>query len=142
MRIVKWRPFEIFCDVLRKRAACVFELISGFSSKTYENIRSLFIPLETIKSYQKEYSEWLHLKNLNAPDGSSSTSDYSEWRACPYFDQLNVALNASHSIFNYSNFLALLPNKKSLLSREPLVLDEGHLLETELVNDLIFRDNC
>ncbi|MGA7369276.1 MAG: ATP-dependent DNA helicase [Nitrososphaeraceae archaeon] len=93
---------------------------------------SVFIPLETVKRYQKEYSEWLHLKNLNAPDDFSSTSGL-EWRACPYFDQLNVALNASHSIFNYSNFLALLPNKKSLLSRELLVLDEGHLLETELV---------
>ena len=56
-----------------------------------------------------------------------------DWRACPYFDQLNIALSASHSIFNYSNFLALLPSKKNLLSRELLVLDEGHLLETELV---------
>jgi ATP-dependent DNA helicase DinG len=90
---------------------------------------SVFIPLETIKNYQKEYSGWLHLKNLKVTDSSSDSG----WRACPYFDQLNMALNACHSIFNYSNFLALLPNKRSLLSRELLVLDEGHLLETELV---------
>jgi len=58
---------------------------------------------------------------------------FTDWLACPYFEQLNIALSASHSIFNYSNFLALLPNKKNLTSRELLVLDEGHLLETELV---------
>jgi ATP-dependent DNA helicase DinG len=89
---------------------------------------SVFIPLVTIKNYQKDYSHWLHLKNFQG-DLPSIT----DWRACPYFDQLNIALSASHSIFNYSNFLALLPSKKNLLSRELLVLDEGHLLETELV---------
>ncbi|MGA8564061.1 MAG: helicase C-terminal domain-containing protein, partial [Nitrososphaeraceae archaeon] len=46
---------------------------------------------------------------------------------------LNMALTSSHSIFNYSIFLALLPNKKTLPERELLVLDEGHLLETEIV---------
>ena len=44
-----------------------------------------------------------------------------------------MALTSSHSIFNYSIFLALLPNKKNLPERELLVLDEGHLLETEIV---------
>jgi ATP-dependent DNA helicase DinG len=44
-----------------------------------------------------------------------------------------MALSASHSIFNYSIFLSLLPHKKSLPERELLVLDEGHLLETEIV---------
>jgi ATP-dependent DNA helicase DinG len=89
---------------------------------------SVFIPLVDIQNYQKDYSQWIHLKNFKTDD-----SQISDWRACPYFDQLNIALSASHSIFNYSNFLALLPSKKNLLSRELLVLDEGHLLETELV---------
>lgn len=89
---------------------------------------SVFIPLVDIQNYQKDYSQWLHLKNFKTSD-----SLITDWRACPYFDQLNIALNASHSIFNYSNFLALLPSKKNLLPRELLVLDEGHMLETELV---------
>lgn len=89
---------------------------------------SVFIPLVNIKNYRNNYSKWLHLKNFNTGD-----SPITDWRACPYFDQLNIALSASHSIFNYSSFLALLPSKKNLLSRELLVLDEGHLLETELV---------
>ena len=89
---------------------------------------SVFIPLVNIKDYRNNYSKWLHLKNFNTGD-----SPITDWRACPYFDQLNIALSASHSIFNYSSFLALLPSKKNLLSRELLVLDEGHLLETELV---------
>src|SRR5919198_5153250 len=75
--------------------------------------------------YQKEYSQWLHLKNLK--------EKRSPWKPCEYFDQLNMALTSSHSIFNYSIFLGLLPNKKSLPERELLVLDEGHLLETEIV---------
>jgi Rad3-related DNA helicase len=89
---------------------------------------SVFIPVVNIKNYENNYAQWLHLKNFKDED-----SQVMDWRACPYFDQLNIALSASHSIFNYSNFLALLPNKKNLTSRELLILDEGHLLETELV---------
>jgi hypothetical protein len=48
-----------------------------------------------------------------------------------YFDQLNVALRSSHSILNYPIFFALLANKKT--SRDLLILDEAHLLETEIV---------
>jgi ATP-dependent DNA helicase DinG len=78
-------------------------------------------------NYQKEFSQWLHLKNLK------NKKEPKDWRPCEYFDQLNIALTSSHSIFNYSNFLAFLPNTKILYPRELLVLDEGHLLETEIV---------
>jgi Rad3-related DNA helicase len=78
-------------------------------------------------NYQKEFSQWLHLNNLN------TKKDPKDWRPCEYFDQLNIALTSSHSIFNYSNFLAFLPNTKTLYPRELLVLDEGHLLESEIV---------
>ena len=74
-------------------------------------------------NYQKQYSQW----------SASKESKDKRWRPCEYFDQLNMALTSSHSIFNYSIFLALLPYKKSLTERELLVLDEGHLLETEIV---------
>ena len=57
----------------------------------------------------------------------------SEWEPCEYFNQLNIALASSHSIFNYSIFLAFLPYDKRMSERDLLVLDEGHLLETELV---------
>ncbi|HEX5977097.1 MAG TPA: hypothetical protein VFY68_07455, partial [Nitrososphaeraceae archaeon] len=99
--------------------------------KDYKIIRKgtraehVYIDDDNRNYYQKEYLEWSHLKNLGYNQRT--------WRACEYFDQLNQALASSHSIFNYSNFLALLPNKKSLASRELLVLDEGHLLETEIV---------
>jgi ATP-dependent DNA helicase DinG len=82
-------------------------------------------PAETY--YQKEFSQWLHLKNLK------NKKELKDWRPCEYFNQLNIALTSSHSIFNYSNFLAFLPNTKNLHPRELLVLDEGHLLETEIV---------
>jgi ATP-dependent DNA helicase DinG len=51
---------------------------------------------------------------------------------CEYYHQLNVALTSSNSIFNYSNFLAFL-TEDVLPSRELLILDEAHLLETEIV---------
>ena len=84
----------------------------------------IFIDDNSKHRYEKSYSEWPHLKSLK---------DANPWRPCEYFDQLNRALASSHSIFNYSIFLGLLPNAKSLPERELLVLDEGHLLETEIV---------
>ncbi|MGA8085472.1 MAG: hypothetical protein WB988_26745 [Candidatus Nitrosopolaris sp.] len=74
--------------------------------------------------YQDDYSEWSHLDNLKE-------SAIRDWRPCEYFHQLNIALKASHSVLNYSIFLAFL--NKNLPSRDLLVLDEAHLLETEVV---------
>ena len=85
----------------------------------------VFIDNITKKHHQKEYSQWLPVQTLK--------DQREEWMPCEYFDQLNMALASSHSIFNYSIFLSLLPHKKSLPERELLVLDEGHLLETEIV---------
>ena len=81
---------------------------------------------DTMDHYEKEYSQWLHIKNLKE-------QQLKEWKPCEYFDQLNFALASSHSILNYPMFFALLPNKKALNSRELLILDEAHLLETEIV---------
>jgi ATP-dependent DNA helicase DinG len=75
-------------------------------------------------NYQKQYSGWLPISKLKIQR---------DWKPCEYFNQLNIALASSHSIFNYSIFLAFLPYNKSLHERELLVLDEGHLLETEIV---------
>jgi ATP-dependent DNA helicase DinG len=84
----------------------------------------VFIDEDSKNYYKNAYSHWLHTKNLK---------EKSPWKPCEYFNQLNKALTSSHSIFNYSMFLALLPNKKSIPERELLVLDEGHLIETEIV---------
>ncbi|HEY7109719.1 MAG TPA: ATP-dependent DNA helicase [Nitrososphaeraceae archaeon] len=88
------------------------------------NAERVYIDTDTKNYYEKDYSQWLHLRNLK---------EIRPWRPCEYFDQLNMAISSSHSIFNYSIFLGLLPNKKSIPERELLVLDEGHLLETEIV---------
>ena len=84
----------------------------------------VFIDEDSKNYYKNAYSQWLHTKNLK---------EKSPWKPCEYFNQLNKALTSSHSIFNYSMFLALLPNKKSIPERELLILDEGHLIETEIV---------
>ncbi|MFL6422429.1 MAG: helicase C-terminal domain-containing protein [Nitrososphaeraceae archaeon] len=85
----------------------------------------VFIESDIEKHYQKDYSQWLPVQGLK--------DQRKEWKPCEYFDQLNISLASSHSIFNYSIFLSLLPLRKSLAERELLVLDEGHLLETEIV---------
>jgi ATP-dependent DNA helicase DinG len=91
--------------------------------KGKENERTL-INREKLEYYKTEYSNWIHLKNFDTPRA---------WNPCYYFDQLFQALKASHSIFNYSIFLSLLTNKNMMQQRELLVLDEAHLLETEIV---------
>jgi ATP-dependent DNA helicase DinG len=95
------------------------------SNKGTEN-EKIYINNDKEHHYKTQFFQWLHLKNLK--DNNKAT-----WRPCEYFDQLNIALTSSHSIFNYSNFLAFLPNKKIITPRELLVLDEAHLLETEIV---------
>jgi ATP-dependent DNA helicase DinG len=92
-------------------------------NKGKENERTL-ISGEKLEYYKTEYSNWIYLKNFDTPR---------EWNPCYYFDQLFQALKASHSIFNYSIFLSLLTNKNMMQQRELLVLDEAHLLETEIV---------
>ena len=85
----------------------------------------VFIDYHTMEDYRERYSQWFHLKNLRV--------ELRIWRPCEYFDQLNIASASSHSILNYPIFLAFLPNRKVLPSRELLVLDEAHLLVTEIV---------
>ncbi|HZA06614.1 MAG TPA: hypothetical protein VE619_02825, partial [Nitrososphaeraceae archaeon] len=85
----------------------------------------IFIENDTKQGYQNEYSQWLPIQTLK--------QQREEWKPCEYFDQMNKALTASHSILNYPIFLSLLPRKKNLPERELLVLDEGHLIETEII---------
>ncbi len=84
----------------------------------------IFIDTGAKQNYKKQYTDWSAITDLKIKR---------EWKPCEYFNQLNIALTSSHSIFNYSIFLAFLPYNKSLQERELLVLDEGHLLETEIV---------
>jgi len=84
----------------------------------------IFIDTGAKQNYKKQYTDWSAITDLKIKR---------EWKPCEYFNQLNIALTSSHSIFNYSIFLAFLPYNKSLQKRELLVLDEGHLLETEIV---------
>jgi ATP-dependent DNA helicase DinG len=97
------------------------------SNKGTEN-EKIYINNDKEHHYKTQFFQWLHLKNLK-----DINKDKATWRPCEYFDQLNIALTSSHSIFNYSNFLAFLPNKKIITPRELLVLDEAHLIETEIV---------
>ncbi len=85
----------------------------------------VFIDHDAENYYKKEYFQSSYPENLK--------EELRVWRPCKYYHQLNIALTSSHSIFNYSNFLSFLSYKYILPSRELLILDEAHLLETETV---------
>ena len=106
---------------------CIYRTFEGnykVSDKGTIN-EKVFIDYDTQTKYREKYSQWLHLKNLR--------EDLKLWRPCEYYHQLNAALTSSHSILNYPLFFALLASKKGLPPRELLILDEAHLLETEIV---------
>jgi ATP-dependent DNA helicase DinG len=85
----------------------------------------VFIGDNAMQMYQHEYLKWAHIRKLN--------ENRTEWIPCGYYHQLNIARKSSHAIFNYSMLLSLLPSSKIIRPRHLLILDEGHLLETEIL---------
>ncbi len=75
---------------------------------------------------------WMHLENVS---GQEAVEKRSQFTPCPYYDQLNKGRLASHTIFNYANFLIFIRAKK-IGARKLLVLDEGHQIENQLIEDV------
>ena len=75
---------------------------------------------------------WLHLKTPLSVVGQQQKTSSNH---VPYYDQLNMGLVASHSIFNYANFLIFLRMRNGgfLPEKELLILDEGHQIENQVV---------
>ena len=76
---------------------------------------------------------WKHLDNLE----KNGLRVRNNFVSCPYYDQLNIGLVASHTIFNYANFLIFL-QMNLLPKRELLILDEGHQIENQIVERIGF----
>ncbi len=89
----------------------------------------VFIGRDALDNYQSEFSGWSYI------DSSDLKDELKIWRPCEYYHQLNIALAASHSIFNYSQFLIymILATFSRPPSRRLLVLDEAHRIEEEVV---------
>lgn len=85
----------------------------------------IIIPEEVKIEYNKKLSEWSHIKRLPLFHNVS-------WQPCEYFNQLYQAYSSSISVWNYPMFFAHL-SSPDMKSRQLLVLDEGHLLEKEIV---------
>ena len=89
-----------------------------------------------ISEYQKYSTErggmdgWMHLENIDP-----TTNLRLAFTPCEYYDQLNKGKLASHTIFNYANFLIFVRSKK-IGTRKLLVLDEGHQIENQVVEDI------
>ena len=75
---------------------------------------------------------WMHLANVSEQEVIEKRSQFTP---CPYYDQLNKGKLASHTIFNYANFLIFIRAKK-IGARKLLVLDEGHQIENQLIEDV------
>ena len=76
---------------------------------------------------------WTHLSNLK----KDKIRKGDQFQPCTYYDQLNRGLIASHSILNYTNFLIYL-RTNILPERELLILDEGHQIEKQIVEQIGF----
>ena len=89
-----------------------------------------------VSEYQKYSTErggtdgWMHLQNINP-----TTNLRVGFNPCEYYDQLNKGWLASHTIFNYANFLIFIRAKK-IGARKLLILDEGHQIENQLIEDV------
>jgi len=75
---------------------------------------------------------WMHLANVSEQEAIEKRSQFTP---CPYYDQLNKGRLASHTIFNYANFLIFIRANK-IWARKLLVLDEGHQIENQLIEDV------
>jgi ATP-dependent DNA helicase DinG len=71
---------------------------------------------------------WDHFNKLK----KGKIKGVDQFQACPYYDQLNKGLNASHSIFNYENLMMLL-KMDTFTKRELLILDEGNQIEDQII---------
>ncbi len=98
---------------------------------------NIFIPVRTSEAYlryatvidREKKSGWMHLLNI---DPSKVRSQFTP---CGYYDQVNKGMIASHTIFNYANFLIFLRRTK-VSPRKLLILDEGHQIESQIVEDI------
>jgi ATP-dependent DNA helicase DinG len=77
---------------------------------------------------------WVHMTNVANPAVFNVRTK--EFTPCSYYDQLNKGIVASHTIFNYANFLIFQRFQTSnvLREKELLVLDEGHLIEERMIS--------
>lgn len=103
------------------------DYVVTFPNTDYEQIE--------IKSNRRQDYQWPYeITDTNSWGHFSKFEDFENIRTkfepCPYYDQLNKASLASHSVLNYANFLIFLPR---LARRGLLVLDEGHSIEDEIV---------
>ena len=83
--------------------------------------------------YIKRRTRWLDA--LGKCFQQEAIEKRSQFTPCPYYDQLNKGRLASHTIFNYANFLIFIRAKK-IGARKLLVLDEGHQIENQLIEDV------
>ena len=91
------------------------------------------------KTEYQEYSTlrdgldgWIQLANVSEQEAIEKRSQFTP---CSYYDQLNKGRLASHTIFNYANFL-IFTRAKKIGNRKLLVLDEGHQIENQLIDDI------
>ena len=75
---------------------------------------------------------WSHLVDISRAEAIDKRAQFDP---CAYYDQLNKGMLASHTIFNYANFLIFTRSKK-IEARKLLVLDEGHQIENQIAEDI------
>ena len=99
--------------------------------KTYL-INFLRIRVSNIFYRREGLDGWMHLANISNNEAFRVGFQFTP---CEYYDQLNKGRLASHTIFNYANFLIFIRANK-IGARKLLILDEGHQIENQLIEDV------
>lgn len=113
-----------------------YDILNANSDKEEIFINGAQISAYQVHSTLREgANSWSHLVNVTRPEVVEKRSQF---LPCPYYDQLNKGLLASHSIFNYANFLIFVSienqiRRRKIKPRNLLVLDEGHQIENQIV---------
>lgn len=92
----------------------------------------------------EQYQSWYKVTDKQKLEAWTHTKNFQDFKMirnsftpCPYYDQLNKGIIASHSIFNYANFLRFLRLKRKILpEKNLLILDEAHSIESQFVDQI------
>lgn len=87
---------------------------------------------------KKQIEQWEKTKPHSCSDGHCKRRGYNFYEECeglcPYYNQVAKAVSSNITLMNFAGFLHQTAFTKRFSARELLILDEGHNIESQLMN--------
>lgn len=123
-------------DVMRDefdRIDCIYKTELEDYSKSDVNTENELITIQPLVQRAKEADFYHDQRVIDFNDRLRELGkEEISWSPCVYYDQLNKAFNASHSVFNYSNFI-IFNFMDKLNARGVTIFDECHDIENQII---------